>query len=205
MTASTGTPRRTASSTANRTAARAPAEPSTPTTTRGPRAWGPSTRSACSVMTASSAPPAVGPGATTGNLIVVRSAARGQGPPVRPDTPTRPCPRGPVTRSGGAAPRTPAYRPRMTADPASAERLLAGRYALREVLGRGGMGVVWLATDQRLERPVAVKEVTFALHLSDHEREMLRERTMREARTAARLDHPSVTSVYDEIEEDGRP
>ncbi|MGY1682317.1 serine/threonine-protein kinase [Geodermatophilus sp. SYSU D01176] len=93
----------------------------------------------------------------------------------------------------------------MTADPASAERLLAGRYALREVLGRGGMGVVWLATDQRLERPVAVKEVTFALHLSDHEREMLRERTMREARTAARLDHPSVTSVYDVVEEDGRP
>ena len=93
----------------------------------------------------------------------------------------------------------------MTADPASAERLLAGRYALREVLGRGGMGVVWLATDQRLERPVAVKEVTFALHLSDHERRMLRERTMREARTAARLDHPSVTSVYDVVEEDGRP
>ena len=93
----------------------------------------------------------------------------------------------------------------MTADPASAERLLAGRYALREVLGRGGMGVVWLATDQRLERPVAVKEVTFALHLSDHERAMLRERTMREARTAARLDHPSVTSVYDVVEEDGRP
>jgi serine/threonine protein kinase len=93
----------------------------------------------------------------------------------------------------------------MTADPASAERLLAGRYALRDVLGRGGMGVVWLATDLRLERPVAVKEVTFALHLSDDERRVLRERTMREARTAARLDHPSVTSVYDVVEEDGRP
>ncbi len=93
----------------------------------------------------------------------------------------------------------------MTADAASAERLLAGRYALREVLGRGGMGVVWLATDLRLERPVAVKEVTFALHLSDEERRVLRERTLREARTAARLDHPSVTSVYDVVEEDGRP
>jgi serine/threonine protein kinase len=91
----------------------------------------------------------------------------------------------------------------MTAETASADRLLAGRYALREVLGRGGMGVVWLATDLRLERPVAVKEVTFALHLSDEERRVLRERTMREARTAARLDHPSVTSVYDVVEEDG--
>ncbi|WP_091159614.1 serine/threonine-protein kinase [Geodermatophilus africanus] len=93
----------------------------------------------------------------------------------------------------------------MTAEPASAERLLAGRYALREVLGRGGMGVVWRATDLRLERPVAIKEVTFALHLSDEERRVLRERTLREARTAARLDHPSVTSVYDVVEEDGRP
>ncbi|SNS42392.1 Serine/threonine protein kinase [Geodermatophilus pulveris] len=93
----------------------------------------------------------------------------------------------------------------MTADPASAERLLAGRYALREIVGRGGMGVVWMATDLRLERPVAVKEVTFALHLSEEERRVLRERTMREARTAARLDHPSVTSVYDVVEEDGRP
>jgi serine/threonine protein kinase len=92
----------------------------------------------------------------------------------------------------------------MTAEP-SADRLLAGRYALREVLGRGGMGVVWLATDLRLDRPVAVKEVTFALHLSDEERRVLRERTLREARTAARLDHPSVTSVYDVVEEDGRP
>ncbi|RBY78887.1 serine/threonine protein kinase [Geodermatophilus sp. TF02-6] len=92
----------------------------------------------------------------------------------------------------------------MTAQP-EADRLVGGRYALREVLGRGGMGVVWLATDTRLERPVAVKEVTFALHLTDEERRVLRERTLREARTAARLDHPSVTSVYDVVEEDGRP
>ncbi|MGY1643418.1 serine/threonine-protein kinase [Geodermatophilus sp. SYSU D00703] len=93
----------------------------------------------------------------------------------------------------------------MAAEPSTADRLVAGRYALREVLGRGGMGVVWLATDLKLERPVAVKEVTFALHLTEEERRVLRARTLREARTAARLDHPCVTAVYDVVEEDGRP
>ncbi|MBB3082332.1 serine/threonine-protein kinase [Geodermatophilus sabuli] len=93
----------------------------------------------------------------------------------------------------------------MAAEPDAGHRLVGGRYALRQVLGRGGMGVVWLATDEKLQRPVAVKEVTFGVHLSDHERRVLRERTLREARTAARLDHPCVTAVYDVVEEDGRP
>src|SRR3954469_2827965 len=84
-------------------------------------------------------------------------------------------------------------------------RLIAGRYALAEVIGRGGMGTVWLATDRVLEREVALKEVTFALDLTAEERSILRERTMREARAAARLDHPHVTTVFDVVEEDGRP
>src|SRR6476646_3829833 len=84
-------------------------------------------------------------------------------------------------------------------------RLVAGRYALSEVIGRGGMGTVWLATDRVLEREVALKEVTFSVDLTEEERTVLRERTMREARAAARLDHPCVTTVYDVIEEDGRP
>jgi serine/threonine protein kinase len=84
-------------------------------------------------------------------------------------------------------------------------RLVAGRYALSEVLGRGGMGTVWLATDRVLEREVALKEVTFSVDLTDEERTILRERTMREARAAARLDHPCVTTVFDVVEEDGRP
>src|SRR3954464_5234510 len=67
------------------------------------------------------------------------------------------------------------------------------------------MGTVWLATDRVLEREVALKEVTFSVDLTDDERRILRERTMREARAAARLDHPHVTSVYDVVEEDGRP
>ena len=93
----------------------------------------------------------------------------------------------------------------MGVDSGPQERIVAGRYAVGEVLGRGGMGTVWLATDTVLHRRVALKEVTFAIHLTDEEREILRERTMREARAAARLDHPCVTHVFDVVEEDGRP
>jgi serine/threonine protein kinase len=106
------------------------------------------------------------------------------------------------TRVLGAA---PAYCPVMGADAGRGYRLVAGRYALTDVLGRGGMGVVWLADDQLLDRPVALKEITFSIYLSDEERRILRERTMREARTAARLDHPCITRVYDVVEEDGKP
>ena len=93
----------------------------------------------------------------------------------------------------------------MSADTGRGGRVVAGRYALTDVLGRGGMGTVWLATDRVLERQVALKELTFSVDLSDEERQVLRERTMREARAAARLDHPHVTTVYDVVEEDGKP
>jgi serine/threonine protein kinase len=93
----------------------------------------------------------------------------------------------------------------MSADTGRGNRVVAGRYALTDVLGRGGMGTVWLATDRVLERQVALKEVTFSIDLTDEERDILRERTMREARAAARLDHPHVTTVYDVVEEEGKP
>jgi serine/threonine protein kinase len=93
----------------------------------------------------------------------------------------------------------------MTAAAGHESRLVAERYALREVLGRGGMGVVWLATDQTLQRQVALKEVTFPLDVTAEERSTLVERTMREARAAARLDHPRVIRVYDVIQEEGKP
>ena len=87
----------------------------------------------------------------------------------------------------------------------SAGRLVAGRYRLRAQLGSGGMGTVWRAEDVVLGREVAVKEVVFPPGIRPEDAEVLRERTRREARAAARLDSPSAVTVYDVVEEDGRP
>ena len=82
---------------------------------------------------------------------------------------------------------------------------MAGRYHLISALGNGGMGTVWLAEDDILSRQVAVKEVSPPADMTERERDLLRERTLREARTAARLSHPSVVTIYDVVEDDGRP
>src|SRR4051794_41955224 len=92
-----------------------------------------------------------------------------------------------------------------TTEPATGQRLVAGRYRLQAPLGRGGMGVVWAAEDELLQRPVAIKEVRFPPTINDVERDMLRERTLREARTAARLDHPCAVRVFDVCEDDQQP
>ena len=83
--------------------------------------------------------------------------------------------------------------------------VVAGRYRLISALGNGGMGTVWLAEDDLLSRQVAVKEVSPPADMTEHERALLRERTLREARTAARLSHPNVVTIYDVVEDDGRP
>jgi len=85
------------------------------------------------------------------------------------------------------------------------ERLLARRYRLVTPVGRGGMGTVWHAHDEVLGRDVAVKEVILPHGLTDEERAVQHKRTFREARTAARLGHPGVITVYDVVEEDDRP
>ena len=66
------------------------------------------------------------------------------------------------------------------------------RYDLLELLGRGGMGAVFLATDRKLERPVALKVLPPEL---SHDAKVV-ERFEREARTAARLDHPNIIPIY---------
>ncbi|MFB7944655.1 serine/threonine-protein kinase [Kitasatospora phosalacinea] len=92
----------------------------------------------------------------------------------------------------------------MSAQDQSTGRLLAGRYALGERLGRGGMGTVWRARDEMLDREVAVKELTVS-HLSEEDLEMLQSRMKREARAAARIKHPGVITIHDVLEQDGRP
>jgi serine/threonine protein kinase len=84
-------------------------------------------------------------------------------------------------------------------------RVIAGRYRLEAPVGRGAMGVVWRARDQLLDRDVAVKEVQIAETLTDEERANAYQRTLREAKTAARLNHPGVVAVYDVAEDGGRP
>ncbi|HYB16411.1 MAG TPA: protein kinase [Streptosporangiaceae bacterium] len=84
-------------------------------------------------------------------------------------------------------------------------RVIAGRYRLEAPIGRGAMGVVWRARDQLLDRDVAVKEVQIAETLTDEEKANAYQRTLREAKTAARLSHPGVVTVYDVAEDGGRP
>ncbi|WP_189197982.1 serine/threonine-protein kinase [Micromonospora fulviviridis] len=83
--------------------------------------------------------------------------------------------------------------------------VIAGRYRLLDLVGRGGMGRVWRARDEMLHREVAVKQVVPPAWLAPHERDELRGRTLREARTAARLSHPNVVRVYDVVRVDGDP
>lgn len=85
------------------------------------------------------------------------------------------------------------------------ESLIAGQYLLIEQVGRGGFAVVWRARDDRLRRDVAVKQLFLPPHFTDEQRHEHRARTLREARSAARLTHPGVVTVYDVVEHDGCP
>ena len=77
-----------------------------------------------------------------------------------------------------------------------------GRYRLERPLGHGGMATVYLAHDEELHRPVAIKLLAERL-AGDAD---FRTRFLREARLAARLSHPNIVTVYDAGEaEDGRP
>nr|WP_168529736.1 serine/threonine-protein kinase [Streptomyces sp. RPA4-2]QIY64171.1 serine/threonine protein kinase [Streptomyces sp. RPA4-2] len=84
-------------------------------------------------------------------------------------------------------------------------RVIAGRYRLEARIGRGGMGVVWRATDQLLSRQVAVKELPLDDSLSADEALQQRDRTLREARAVAQLHHPHIIVVHDVVEEAERP
>ena len=84
-------------------------------------------------------------------------------------------------------------------------RLVAGRYRLRERIGGGGMGAVWLARDELLGRDVALKQVIPPATADEAAAQQQRERAMREGRIAARLSHPHAISVYDVALENDQP
>ncbi|MFI6011535.1 serine/threonine-protein kinase [Streptomyces sp. NPDC051243] len=143
------------------------------------------------------------------------------GAPYRSDEPTsfglqppQPNPPAPVPHPGNpyAAPTqvvlpqqgTPSQPPDPDPDPGTG-RLIAGRYRLLAKLGHGGMGTVWRAKDETVDREVAVKEPRVPDHLPERERANAFERMRREARAAARLDHPAVVNVHDVAVVDDRP
>ncbi|MFF7946840.1 serine/threonine-protein kinase [Streptomyces griseorubiginosus] len=80
---------------------------------------------------------------------------------------------------------------------------MTGRYRLVESIGQGGMGRVWRAADEMLDRQVAVKEMRID-GLDAEDTRTRRERTLREARATARIDHPNVVRVYDVVDEGER-
>jgi serine/threonine protein kinase len=84
-------------------------------------------------------------------------------------------------------------------------RLIAGRYLLISEVGRGAMGVVWLARDERLGRTVAVKELRPGVGLSGTQVRNSNLRARREARIAASLHHPHAVAVYDVCDHEDRP
>ena len=102
----------------------------------------------------------------------------------------------PTWSSGNTAP---------TSGRAAPGTLIGGRYTLRAAVGHGGMGTVWRAADTLLRRDVAIKEVILPPGLAPSDRDAMYERTMREARAAAALQHPAVVQVYDVAHQNNAP
>ena len=80
-----------------------------------------------------------------------------------------------------------------------------GRYRIVKELGRGAMGRVLLAHDPRIDRPVAIKTIQIFAGLPESERAAARERFLREARSAGRLSHPGIVTMFDVGEQDEVP
>jgi serine/threonine protein kinase len=87
-------------------------------------------------------------------------------------------------------------------DAGDAGRIIGGRYECVELIGHGGMGEVWRARDTLLQRDVAVKRLAYGDGASD---EATVARSMREARLAARLNHPNAVGIYDVVVDAGLP
>lgn len=87
----------------------------------------------------------------------------------------------------------------------SSDRLISGRYRLGDPIGTGAMGVVWRASDVRLRRTVAVKQLLLAPGLTKEQAFEAKMRAKREGRIAARLHHQNAVTIFDVADEDGQP
>ena len=83
--------------------------------------------------------------------------------------------------------------------------VVADRYRLASLIGRGGNGTVWRANDTLLGRAVAVKRIEIPRQLNEAEAARVRRKVLHEARACARLTHPGAVTVFDVVEDDGRP
>ena len=89
--------------------------------------------------------------------------------------------------------------------PDSETRVIAGRYRLVRQLGQGGMGRVWAAWDELLQRDIALKELLLPRGMSEAEVQDLSDRALREARAIAKLAHPNIVRFFDVVQDDGLP
>ncbi|MBQ0986031.1 serine/threonine protein kinase [Streptomyces sp. F63] len=179
--------------------------PGTPAATPAPAA-GPAAGPAADPAGASApghaqAPAAPVPGATP-HPPPAQPPARASAPHPAPG-PAAPAP-GPAEAAATPPPPSSPGAGAGTAGPAPG-RTIGGRYRLLSRLGHGGMGTVWRARDEVVDRDVAVKEPRVPDQLSEQERQTVHQRMRREARSAAAIDHPSVVTVHDVVVEDGRP
>jgi CheY-like chemotaxis protein len=97
-------------------------------------------------------------------------------------------------RASGEAPHAP------PAD-AAAGRLTLGRYQINRELGKGAMGVVYMGTDPKIGRVVAIKTMALAKESGAAQLKEIKERFFREAESAGRLTHPNIVAIYDVGEE----
>ncbi|MDA1358453.1 serine/threonine-protein kinase [Glycomyces luteolus] len=95
--------------------------------------------------------------------------------------------------------------PARTGNRAGPGDLVADRYQLVDLVGKGGNGSVWRAQDMVLRREVALKEVFLPPDLPAPERVQLIDRSRREAQIAAALSHPSIIRIFDVVEHAGLP
>lgn len=94
---------------------------------------------------------------------------------------------GPVTRTTGS----------LIVEGEGVQKPMLGRYEIQQELARGGMGVVYLGKDPKLSRVLAIKTLALSQEFQGERLQEVKERFFREAKTAARLNHPNIVTIYD--------